>query len=410
MRDLRHELANAGDDKIRRIVAMTDQQALPRAAQALLDPLRPRLAVLRPLRPLRFARLLFMPLDPVIVPPADWRPGEASVPRSAIPTIADAVRSGLGARADDVETAIAGFNTADAAIVARAGAMLWPEAGCFLADSPVPPGWDATGMKPAAYTPLARGIGAVLTRAVRLWEMNGDALRGLAEPADETLRDMLAGLATHSMEGHGMVVTLLLSRLPHAAAQLHRMIANHRGTADTAHLRQATDRGLDIVLTHMEKPATFAGAIRDAPLRDVRHEVQRFSSLLAAIDDEPDAARHRPRIKAVRASLDQACRTRFGKGLDASLIGPLAATGGSLAGTVQTEIENSVRDLRALEVAARRIGGGGTYDALLAKAGEALKIATASGGLTPIRHMRLVEILAGPEAAEALYPAMFSAP
>ena len=67
-RAIRHEVADAGDEKILRIVALLDRSSAPAGAQAILDPLRPRLAALRPSRPLRFERLLFMPFGSLVVP------------------------------------------------------------------------------------------------------------------------------------------------------------------------------------------------------------------------------------------------------------------------------------------------------------------------------------------------------
>ena len=72
-RALRLALHAADDQKIKRITAMLDDVADPAGKQAILDPLRGRLGVLRPERPLRFARLLFTPVDSLIVPPSTMR-------------------------------------------------------------------------------------------------------------------------------------------------------------------------------------------------------------------------------------------------------------------------------------------------------------------------------------------------
>ena len=232
LRDLGKELTGADDVKIRRIVALMDQQSLPAAAQAILDPLRPRLALLRPPRPLRFSRLLFLPLDPVIVAARDWRVGDATVPRGAILPIADAVHAAMGREAAEVDRLIADRTTAHEAIVATAGALLWPLAGHVLRAGPAPVGWDATGLPASVYPPLACAIGSVLTRAEGLRALERDAAIGVIEPDDDAVRSMIAGLGTESREGLGMVVALLLYRVPNTAPQLHRLLASSRGTAD----------------------------------------------------------------------------------------------------------------------------------------------------------------------------------
>jgi hypothetical protein len=49
------------------------------------------------------------------------------------------------------------------------------------------------------------------------------------------------------------------------------------------------------------------------------------------------------------------------------------------------------------------VGGAANYDRLLLEASAAVMEAAAAGTLTPVRKLRLIEILAGPEAAAALY-------
>jgi hypothetical protein len=163
------------------------------------------------------------------------------------------------------------------------------------------------------------------------------------------------------------------------------------------------DRGLDGVLSQMESPSGFDADIRDAPLRDLGRTVQRIVALLRDIDGEPDTARHRPRLKAIRDKLNQACRNRFGTGLEEGLAAPLTASTEPIAAVTQTEIETNARALRTLELAARKIGDPVVYDALLKKAADMVHSAANAGVLTKVRKMRLIEILAGPEAAEALY-------
>ena len=84
LRRLGGELVSAQDDKITRVVAMLDKLPHRGAADALLVPLRPRLARLRPVRPLTFERLLFTPLDSLILQPADWKRDAPGIPRSAL--------------------------------------------------------------------------------------------------------------------------------------------------------------------------------------------------------------------------------------------------------------------------------------------------------------------------------------
>ena len=75
-------------EQIRRIVAMVDGLADRGGLDALLAPLRPRLAVLHPARKPSLRRLLFVPIEPLIVPPGNcsvvsWRSCGRHLGRSA---------------------------------------------------------------------------------------------------------------------------------------------------------------------------------------------------------------------------------------------------------------------------------------------------------------------------------------
>ena len=95
VRELQRRLVRAHEAQIKRVVAMVD--ALPErgAADELIAPLRPRLAQLRPARPLRFCRLLFLPADPLIVPAPQWRPTSLTIPRTALDPLAVSVRDAM---------------------------------------------------------------------------------------------------------------------------------------------------------------------------------------------------------------------------------------------------------------------------------------------------------------------------
>src|SRR5580704_4191496 len=73
LRRLHHGLATAPDMQIAKVVAVVDALESRGAADEMIEPLRSRLPQLRLPRPLRFSRLLFMPLDVLIVPNPEWR-------------------------------------------------------------------------------------------------------------------------------------------------------------------------------------------------------------------------------------------------------------------------------------------------------------------------------------------------
>ncbi len=78
---VRQHLAEAADRQLIEVVALIDAMADRGGADALVAPVRARLQRLNPRRPLRFSRLLFLPLDPVIVAGPEWRRDAIGIPR-----------------------------------------------------------------------------------------------------------------------------------------------------------------------------------------------------------------------------------------------------------------------------------------------------------------------------------------
>lgn len=412
IRGLRQAMMHADDAKIRRIVALLDSEAMPGSTQAILDPLRPRLARLRPPRRLRFGRLLFLPLDPVIVSAATWRPGAATIPRSVLGQIEGLVRAGLGAETDDIVALIEGRTTDQEEAIDAAGTRLWPRAADILAQATVPAGWDATGLPPAMFAPLAKALAALLRRVVALRTVVRDAEVGALELQEDAISALLVGLAADAPEACGMMVTILLARLPHAAMRLRALVATSLGAAERVQVRTLLDQGLDETLTGMEGKDAFKAEILDAPLDRLGTEVRRIAALLRDVEDDKDTAKHRPRLRQIRTKVDEVCRTRFTTALTEEVIAPLSAREGPVDGDAQIRIENSARDLRALETAARPIGSARHYETLLGEACDAVAAAEGAGAIGLIQKLRLVEILAGADAAEAMYkaaPAPFAA-
>jgi hypothetical protein len=147
--DIRAALAAAPPEKLGRVVGLLDSLQARGAADALLAAARPRLRDLRPCRPMRFTRLLAVPLEPALVAPEAWTRAPIEIPRSALTPIGEAVRAALGLAAEEIEAAALGHSMADAARVARLGARLWPLAAAARLPA-VPPGWEEAGLPSAS--------------------------------------------------------------------------------------------------------------------------------------------------------------------------------------------------------------------------------------------------------------------
>ncbi len=390
-RQLRAALTCAPDDALARVVARLD--ALPQRgeADALLDPVRPRLRRLRPPRPLRLARLLFLPLDPVLVPPCGWRPGVVDVPRNAVVPIADAVEAALGPAGAEIGRAGQEGSTADLALAAELGARLWPAAGALSLPSP-PPGWSLAGLPPEAAPSILALCAAVWRHAPLLWA----ALRQDGPP-EAASRAALAALAR---EGAGPLEAGMRLLLRQAAAPVS-VVSTAVGLLPA--LGPTAERALHQTVGRDLEEIGLAGDVA-AMAETVTLLARRFADLDANGSPGLREARRRT-LASLRREAAGLCQVRFSAMLDEALLAPAARAhaGASAPDDVTTGLEAAARHLRRLEAAGRRIGAETAFDRLLHDAvGRLLALAANPGGLARVDAARLVEILAGPEAAVPL--------
>ena len=397
---MRTALHGAADDKIMRIVSVLDDVADPSANQAILDPLRGRLAMLRPARPLRFSRLLFMPLDPIIVPPRNWRPGHASIPRTILAALSHGMRAAPDLGVAALERRIAGCSTEDMQSITLAGETLWPGAAAFLATAPVPPHWSETGLPAALYPSFAHAISTVLRRAPQLRQLQRDGEVGVLEPDEAVIGSLLGDLGGVSPDACTMIMRLILARAPLATTPLRRLIARNAEPEERALLQKALIRATGHMLDDMEHGSAFLRGIATGTAAGLVDHVRLVVAQLAALPVDEGS-----RLRTIRNRLDQACRARFSDELEQGLLGPVGTASAPVEAAAQGRLEACTRDLRAIETVARQVGGAAAYDALLQQAADAVALAARAGLLTPMRQVRLVELLQGPEAALALYRA-----
>jgi hypothetical protein len=395
-------MLEADDKKIRRILAVLDGVADPAVNKVLLDPLRERLAVLKPARPLRFARLLFIPMDPLAVPIGAWRPGEPLIPRSILTQLAKITRAGLEELARSVDKIIADGKSDPTQAITDAGEALWPRAAEILATAPMPADWAATGCEPASFKPLVAALAAVFRRAPQLRRLALSEDIGALDVDEQAMEGILLNIADESELGCAMIARLILVQSPRAAGLLRRIVAMGRTPIEKAVIQTAMDRGISAVLDDMERTTGFAD-IGHAAAAEVGPAVRRMTTLLREIENDTGSVRHWPRLKPIRARLDQVCRDRITREVGDNLIHPLATASAPIGGQAQTDLESRSRDVRVMEAAARKIAAAPGYDLLLRSATNAVEAAAGAGILTPMRGFRLLEILAGSEAAEALY-------
>jgi hypothetical protein len=191
------------------------------------------------------------------------------------------------------------------------------------------------------------------------------------------------------------------------------------GHADAAG-RRAADQAIDFMLDAVEYAAEHgpeaqarALASRHAPVIAASDEglapalpaasaqLRRIVTLLDAIEAHGPAQRpsKRARADALRKAMDAMCRARFEQEASDHVLAAamLANSATSMADLQATEA--AMRELRVFENVARRLGGPDHYERVLRKAAGQIAALQAA---PLIDRVRLVEILAGPEAALAL--------
>jgi len=270
--EVQRKLRRAADEQLAQVVALVDAMPVRGAADALIAPLRARLATIEPIRPLSITRLLFRPLDPVITTGPRWRPGAPAVPRTALPSIGDAVIAQLGPFAQAVQASIAGRDGKEHAIVNQAGAKLWPAAAATLARLPIPAGWSlATGLPEGCYSEIRANMAAVLHQAVPLSQRMRDA--GAADSAPAINAILNATQADHPA-GLGIVLAILLADGCTAAPVLLAALAMPGSQVDLAveHTLDRAQHVLTAVLPSIGLAAASFQAAHIAALLDAIEE------------------------------------------------------------------------------------------------------------------------------------------
>jgi len=396
-------VSQASRERLAQVVSLLD--TLPDRADAdrLLDRARPRLRELNLPRPLNLTRLLFLPLDELIVPPQAWQPGAPTIPRTALRALAAAARAALEPAATRIEAGCAGLTVAEHGREVRAlGEALWPAAARALPEA-TPADWAGTGLPDRAYPSLRERCAAGWRHAVTSWP----ALRAAGdELSDEVARRALEGPAAEGGVALEVVLRGLMRRTPRPAslAALALRLAPAGSARETRAVQEALDEALRRPGAGPAAAGDRAGQARQAALD--------ATAALSLIEDFEasgflDLPARRGRVQAIRKAADEACRASFGHLLAEEMVAPLAALrrdGATASDGTVLALEETARALRRVEGAGRRLGWAEGYDAALrAAAAEVVRNAAATG-LGRIEQLRLVEMLAGSRAALDMVP------
>jgi len=394
IRALTLDIVSAPDTQIKRIVAKVDAMTVRGPADTLIEPLRPRLRVLRPPRPLRFVRLMFNPLDPLIVSASRWLPGRHAIPRTALVPMALMVREEMGGDALAIEAEAAGRTTADTALMERLGRSLWPVAARILGEQKIPDTWEKSGLGDVVYRPLADTVAALLGQAVPLDVLCAETANVRLPPSQDGIGVLLGHIAATRPEDLPMLIALLLARAPASVASILTLRTGAMAKTIEAALDQAADR----ILLQLAQDEGTEALIASGTLEGAGAMAARIAILLEQLGGSRKPQR-REQLQGLRRRLDDSCKARFTLGLQEELLTPLQTLCSSPDACAIRDLETAARGLRTLGLEARAVGSGATYDLLLRRAAETVKDTAMRDRLTNMDQIRLVEVLAGPDAA-----------
>ncbi|MFL1463086.1 hypothetical protein ACI6QG_12835 [Roseococcus sp. DSY-14] len=398
LRELTRSAGQASDAQLLRLVQMLDAMPSRGAADMVLAPLRCRLRRLRPSRPLGVTRLLFLPMDALVVPAKDWRPGRGQIPRTALCPLAAALEAQHPAIFAEANAALAGRTTADLHLVSEWGARLWLLAGESLGARP-PPGWEETSLPASTYASVAVVCRTLWRYGPMAWRLR---LAGPDGPPEALARPMLRGVAADGPEALGVVLAALLpfAAQPGALTQM----ASAMGRQLSAIADQALDRFL----------ADAPPALAPEELEAAPDALERLTTVLEDLEANLPAGKPQrlQQVAGMRQAAGTACLRRLEQEGGPQLAQALAqlAARPEVADAEVELLEERAAALRALVDAARRLERGPLADKALRPAVTMLtqlaaRLPAAGRGLRRADALRLLELLGEGDAAARLLPA-----
>ena len=388
---MKESVSTASNAQILQIVALVDAMPERGVADGLIAPLRPRLARLRPPRPLSFTRLMFTPLNTLIIPAPAWRRGSLSVPRTALAPVIAALRPLMEAEAEQIDAEGRAGPSAPSRVTELA-ASIWPRAAIALDSMGVPPRWmDETGLQPTDYPPIGATMAAVLSVAVEI-----HALVQHAGPlAEDAIRIILGRTAPRGGAALSAVVTVLLALLP-LPGQILALGTEAAGSNPSKAVDAAIEHSLDRLQAALEQDRAIAPDMAQAT-RDTAHIAELLMELERGATNRPERKR---RIDRLRRAADAMCRTRFEAALQEELFTKLDRLPRNPEDDIVESLEATARFLRQWEMHGRLLGSAERYEAMLEACLEPIQ--RASGKLRMEDRVRLTEILLGAREAIAL--------
>lgn len=385
---LASELCCASDEAVIRVTQVIDQLAERGDADRILDAVRPRLNMLRPQRPVGFARALFGPLQPLIVSTAEWRAAEATIPRGVIMPVADLVRSELPDVAA-IDRLLAGG--------VPPGLDLWIDAASILARRAVSNSWNAPSFQ---VTGIRRQSLPFLVEAIRFCFAHRAALApALADPLSltEAVEGLMADAAQAGPIIWKLALTLLFEQTESPATLVQQVLALARRGPLGRDLEAEMHNVIAGVVGRLPLPEEAGGASVET-LRDHAAAAARIVSFCTLRGEMSGVS---SRLQQHGQELAQRTSTQLARGLQQATRELPEEGLPREAAELQAadRLEARLRALRSLDLATRPVSNGRDRDRMLIDAAREMSHGSGMDWLNAADRLRLCEILIGSEAA-----------
>lgn len=378
-------LSTASDENILRIMAMIDR--LPDRSQldAVLNDIRPRLAQLRPPRPLTMMRLLFLPLSGALVDRAAWRQDPATIPRAALRPIFTLLRDLPNGPLTEAETAPPQALFTDLDLVENLGRPVW-EAAARLCEK-ITPGsrWADAGFTPEDFRSMTRLAAGVWRHAGPIWGV----LRQAAAPVSaDTLRAALSGPAGEGPDAFRVAFKTLL--------------LESGSVANFSALTSGMPPGIsEIVVQSLEEwIETALPRLAEQDWIEATNRAEDIGKTLEALGLMPyfQIPRRRQQLSSFFWRLEEHCREIIREIIDEEILPALTPNAEPYSDSRFLAVESHARAARRLEILGRHFGNDpahGENQQRLARAFGAAEKVKSDLGITTTDLARLREILLG---------------
>ncbi len=404
---LNRDMTEASDEQLLKVVGLIDTLDRRGHVDRLLEPVRDRLALLRPPRPITLGRVLILPFEDLLVGDDEVWPGRRCFARGRLAALIEQVTDAMPpATVARLRAGAEGRSMMAGESVREIGATLWP-AAAEVAEAQLARGATEAELREqlAAVAPLL-ALGPALVPAV--WQLPPRPMGPLARGLAERLLAAVRGAAPRGDDALQSVLELMLARAAAPTVVLEPLRGADLGlparARDDALTRLVRRRIADMRETARRLPHRAGVAGREAAV------LLRLVADLDALEGKWQvAAEDRAALQEIRAGVAAFVGTGIDHAVREEILGRLEALADpvGLDDAGVERLEETARHTRRLGIAGAKLGLAATADALLDRFLPTFQAAIrgraegARAGL--LDQVRIVEILFGADAALQLY-------